>query len=291
MREPQSSYYPPRAGWSRSFHNITYAAKRRLHIEKLNVPRLAIDISTPELILCLLLPGFSFYDAGWKRMGITTTIVWFVTACVFLTFLGYTTANVAFGLMMSMHVSSIIYLLNRVTPGAGLVRRLGLSLAVLFVVGQLVYALGLRWFQTHVFMPLQLGDKVYVINCMTPVRSIHRGDLIACHVERTGYRNVWIQQGYLLDRILAGPRDQVEFTADAVRINGLSSPRLPLMLAEGSLVMPENTWLVWPSLRTVTRYNASEYDIGKTVLQMAQVHREQVIGKPFRRWFWRDQTQ
>jgi hypothetical protein len=62
------------------------------------------------------------------------------------------------------------------------------------------------------------------------------------------------------------------------------------MLAEGGLVLPEKTWLIWPSLRTVTRYNASEYDIGKTVLRMAQVHREQIIGKPFRHWFWREQT-
>jgi type IV secretory pathway protease TraF len=114
---------------------------------------------------------------------------------------------------------------------------------------------------------------------------------VAFHAERIGYGNIWIREGYLLDRILAEPHDEVEFTASAVRIKGVASPRLPLMLSQGSLVMPEKTWLVWPSLRTVTRYNANEYDVGKSVLQMAQVRREQIVGKPFRRWFWRDQTQ
>jgi hypothetical protein len=62
------------------------------------------------------------------------------------------------------------------------------------------------------------------------------------------------------------------------------------MPSHGALTMAEKTWLVWPSLRTVQRNNVSQDDIASTVLQMARVRHEQMIGKPYRRWFWRDQT-
>jgi len=58
-------------------------------------------------------------------------------------------------------------------------RRLILSLVVLFIVSQVVYGLGLNWLQDHWFMPLRVGDKVYVINRKASLVSIHRGDLVA----------------------------------------------------------------------------------------------------------------
>jgi hypothetical protein len=290
MGEPTSPYYPPRAGWNRHFYHAAYAVRRQLHLEDLNLPELAIDISAWKTFLCLLVPGFSFAHAGWKWLGRGMLAAWFAAGVVFLAWLGYTTANVAFALMMSVHVSSILHFVNRVSPGMSVLRRLGLSLGILLVVGQLLYATGLRGLQNRCFMPLQSGGKVYIINRLSSVSALRRGEFVAFHSERIGSGNIWIREGYVLDRILAEPQDHVEFTPKGFRVNGVAAARLPLMLADGSLVVPEKTWLVWPTLDTVTRYNASESEIGNTVLRMAQVHREQVIGKPFRRWFWREQT-
>jgi len=290
MDHRSSSYYPPRAGWNRSLYSAGYAVRRHLHLENLNLPKLAIEISGARILLCLLLPGFSFHDAGWKRWARIIAASWLAAGFVFLLWLGYSAANVAFGLMMSLHVSSVVHFLNRVAPGISVWRRLVLSLGVLFVVGTLVYATGLKWLQNQMFMPLQTADKVYVVNRLAPTETLRRGDWVAFHSERVGGGGIYIQEGYVLDRILAGPGDEVEFTAADFRVNRVPREKLPLMPSNERLVLPQNNWLIWPSLRTVTRNNIAEDAIARSVLQMATVRREQIIGRPFRRWFWRDQT-
>src|SRR5436190_3066690 len=211
MDERTSPYYPPRAGWNRHFYEAAYALRRQLHLEDLKLPQFAITVSVWEFLLCLFVPGFSFTFAGWKRFGRGTLLAWFMAFGLFIVWLGHTAANLAFGLMMSMHVSSIIHFLNRLAPGMTVLRRLGYSLGVLFVVGQLIYATGLRLFQRHLFMPLRWNEKVYVVNPRAPIANLRRGDLIAIHTERTGGNGVWIQEGYTLDKILAVPGDLVQF--------------------------------------------------------------------------------
>jgi hypothetical protein len=254
------------------------------------LPRLAIDMPVAIFILCLLVPGFSFHEAGWKRIGSAIALAWLAGSCVFLLFLGYAAANAAFGLMMSLHVSSVLHLLNRLAPGMGILRRLVLSLAVLFVVGQLIYAAGLHWFENHLFMPLQTGGKVYVVNRLRSVETLRAGDLVAFYAERTTLDRVYIREGYVLDRILAGPRDEVQFGSGQFRVNGVAATSKEMMPHSHSLIIPEKTWLIWPSLTTITRNNVGEDAMARSVLRMALVSREQIIGKPFHHWFWRDQT-
>jgi hypothetical protein len=189
-----------------------------------------------------------------------------------------------------MHVSSILHLLNRISPGISVLRRLGMSLAVLFVVAQLVYGTGLKWFQNHLFMPLESDGKVYVVSRLHSIDALRVGDLVACHVERTGVAGVYIREGYVLDRILAAPGDEVQFDSSQFRVNERSAARRAMMPTSGSVVVPQKTWLVWPSLTTVTRNNVGEDAIASSVLRMALVPRSQIIGKPFHHWFWRDQT-
>jgi hypothetical protein len=239
---------------------------------------------------CLLLPGYSFHDAGWRRIGLCFELGWLTAAAVFLVWLGHTAASVAFGLMMSMHVSSVLHFLNRISPSTSVWRRLVLSLAVLFVLGQLIYASGLRWFQNHLFMPLESNGKIFVVNPRVRPHVLHRGEWVAFRVERTGADGVFIRGGFVLDRILAEPGDTVEFDSAHFRVNGVIHARLPMMPKGGRHEVPEKTWFVWPSLRTVYRNNVPEETIASTIMGMAFVKPEQVIGKPYRRWFWRKQT-
>src|SRR4026208_2340256 len=99
-----SSYYPPRAGWGRRFNHLGYTVRRRLHWEKLG---LKPTTSPSHFALSLAVPGYSFLDAGWKTLGKVTMLVWVLAALVFLAWLGHSASTFAFGLMMSMHVSSI----------------------------------------------------------------------------------------------------------------------------------------------------------------------------------------
>ena len=289
MSEPSSPYYPPRAGWNRHLYAALYAARRHLHLENLSLPRPAIPVTFRQLVFNLAVPGYAFVQAGWPRIGMAVAAGWVVAALVFLVWLGYAAANIAFGLMMSLHVSSILHFLNRVGPGLSVWRRLGFSLVVLFVVGNLLYASGLRWMQSHLFLPLRADGQVYVIHPRVRPTALQRGDWVACESKGGGYANVNIHSGYLLGPVLALPGDVIEFGADEFQVDGTTGQRQPLMPSGGRLTLDEKSWLVWPALRTVTRYNASQQDIERAVLQMAQIRREQMIGQPYRRWFWRQQ--
>src|ERR1044072_3873974 len=111
--------------------------------------------------MSLILPGFSFLNSGWKIVGRTVMGLWAFAACVFVVWLGYFAGNAAFGLMISLHVSSVLYLLHRMYPGLPPGKRLLLSLGVLLVVSQLFYSASLNWIQNHWFMPLRLGGRGY----------------------------------------------------------------------------------------------------------------------------------
>src|SRR5262245_11056907 len=177
MSQSQSPYYPPRARWNRHLYRAAYFFRRQLHLEDLKIP---LQTTLLRFLLSFVVPGFSFFDAELKLIGRLMMVGWVVAGCVFLIWLGYSVANVAFGLMMSVHVSSVLYVLNRLSPGLPVVRRLVLSIAVLFVIGQLIYASGLNWLQNHWCLPLRKDGKVYVINCAAlSGRAPRTGDLIA----------------------------------------------------------------------------------------------------------------
>src|SRR5436190_21397028 len=113
-------------------------------------------------------------------------------------------------------------------------RRLGYSLAVLFVVGQLIYATGLRLFQRHLFMPLRWNERVYVVNPRARIGDLHRGDLVAVHTDRIfGEDRVSIREGYSLDKVLALPGDDVSFHREGIRVNDTADVRKPMMPVEG----------------------------------------------------------
>ncbi len=289
MSDCPSPFYPPRARWNRHFYQAAYALRRCLHLDQLD---LMVPFATApwRFLLSFLLPGFAFRDAGWKKIGAALTAAWITSVSVFLVCLGYAAANFAFGLMISMHVSSVLYVLNRISPGMALRRRLILSLAVLVLVGQVVYGFGLNLVQDHWFMPLRSGDKVYIINRKASLAAIHRGDLVAYHTEGAGSTGVRIRGGYLLDRVIADSGDEVAFDSATFLVNGIPYPKLPLMPSAGRVAVPEKTWLVWPSLHTVTRNNVADETIARSVLEMALVSRAGIIGKPFAHWFWRNQS-
>jgi hypothetical protein len=281
-----SSYYPPRAGRGRHFNHLGYTVRSRLHLEQLG---LKLKTSPSRFAIGLVVPGFGFLEAGWKTLGKATLLAWVVAALVFVVWLGYGISTLAFGLMMSMHVSSILYLHNRNFPGMRVLRRLLFSLAILFVVGQLVYASGLKLCHNYLFMPLRVGEKVYVVNRLRDVQSLRRGDFVACHAEAAGVGNVRIRDGYILDKIIAAPRDRVEFSQNGFSVNGVQSRSLRFMPLSGTTVLPPRTWLIWPSLETVVSVNVDPQSVSVAVLQMAMVRRDQMIGKPFKWWFWRRQ--
>ena len=279
-----SPYYPPRATWTRVFRRIPGALRRTLYFLHVDEVQLPLVLTERRHLWCFLVPGLSFREAGFKRISAAMMAAWLAAACVFLLWLGYGPATMALGLMLSLHVSSIIHLLNRTSPGAGVLRRLVFSLAVLIIVGS-VYRFGVEL----VIMPLESHGKVYVVHRIPAAVGIQRGELVACRTGGT-WGTVRIHSGLVLDRVLGVPGDKVEFGNAEYRVNGVAAPRRQWMPGGGDLVVPQNTWLVWPSLDTLRQVGVSEEMISRSVLQVALVPRSGIIGKPFHRWFWRDQS-
>ncbi|MBI3848891.1 MAG: hypothetical protein HY298_01170 [Verrucomicrobia bacterium] len=208
---------------------------------------------------------------------------------IFLIWLGYPIANVVFGLMISLHVSSIIFLSNHWLSELNVVRRLVISLAILFVVSRLIYIPALDLMEKYLAMPLQMRDRVVVASTMLGSKSIKRGDWVAYHFTGGSGHGVKIRDGYGLDPVLGISGDQVRFGPTHFEVNGKTFTRLAHMPAKGEMVVPGKQWFIWPSLDTVTQRNVAEESVSEAVLDSALISNEQIIGKPFRHWFWRRQ--
>jgi hypothetical protein len=247
-------------------------------------------VTWPVFFVSLALPGFSFWASGRKTVGQVAMGVYALTILIFLIWLGYPLANLVFGLMISLHVSSIIFLLNHWLSELSLVRRLLISLAILFVVSRLIYIPTLDLMEKHLAMPLRVRDRVVVANTMLGNQSIKRGDWVAYHFIGGSGHGVRIRDGYGLDPVLGMPGDRVRFGSTRFEVNGKTFTRLAHMPAKGELVVPEKQWFIWPSLDTVTQRNVAEESISEAVLGSALIPKEQFIGKPFRHWFWRQQA-
>ena len=90
-------------------------------------------------------------------------------AVVFLAQLGFPAANVGYGLLISLHATSIVFRGRPVaqrTPGFAL--KLGAAFATLFAVWGLIYAPLVDFAERHWFMPLRQGDRVLVVQRGVP---------------------------------------------------------------------------------------------------------------------------
>jgi hypothetical protein len=81
----------------------------------------------------------------------------------------------------------------------------------------------------------------------------------------------------------------VTFGETVFRVNGTVRARLVHMPRTGELVIPPKQWLVWPEVG-VSMYGVSEDSSAQAMLKIALAPQEDVVGKPFKRWFFRKQT-
>jgi hypothetical protein len=215
---------------------------------------------------------------------------------IFILWLGYPVANFAFGLMLSAHVTSILFLLNPWLVNTRFAFRILCSLSLLFIVGFGLYAPLRNGLQTKLFMPLRIKEKVVVVQTCSSPRSIRRGDWITYSLESRNVGNahaeggaVRIRDGFGCAQVLAVAGDRIRFTPQTFEINGVAQKTLPHMPVTGEFVVPEKNWFLWPEVVISGQGNTAETTIANAMLQMATVAEPQFIGKPLKRWFWRRQ--
>lgn len=292
ITEEASPFYPPRARWYSPAFYIGNVIRRRLALDRLTLPR---EMKLRELVAGFLVPGLAVWLRGPKLWGQAALAGSVVLMMVFIVGLGYPAANLAFGLLISLHATGLVYYCQPLMAGEPFRSRLAFTLLALLVIG-LVISMPLRSFiQGHWLTPLRMNGQAIIVQRVFQARYIHRGDWVAYALqgEQPGEaRNggaVWVRAGMGVGPVLAVAGDQVKFLTNSFSVNGILHPKLPHMPAAGEFTVPENRWFIWPNLDITGHGNVSEASISSTLLRMANVNQTQFFGKPLDRWFWRKQ--
>ena len=293
IEEEPSPYYPPRARWWNRLFFPWFRFQRALHLEKIRCPR---GFSTGETLLALLVPGFSFLVLGRRMLGLTVLGIYCVSLPVYFVRLGFTAGNIAYGLLLAAHATSIFYLLSNWLGEMELLNRLGLAFGSLLAVWLLVYLPAVSWFERHIAVPLLVRGQVIVMRPQMMPAEVRRGDRIMFQLDEKqigqahgGEGAVWVRAGVGWGPVLALPGDRVLFTTNLFSVNGAWQTNLAHMPGDGEMQMPTNRWFVWPEFAINSRGNVSEANISGLILQLATVTSTQMTGRPYPNWLGRKQ--
>jgi hypothetical protein len=292
ISDERTSYYPPRARWYSGIFYVGSIVRRRLSLDRLSFPS---EMSVGRVIAGLLVPGLAVYLRGprtWGQMAMGACAVLFL---IFIVWLGYPAANLAFGLMISVHATGFVYYCNPLLVQETLRSRLGFTFLVLLFIGLALYLPARNLIQGHWLTPLRLNGHVIVVRLNSVARDIHQGSLVAyeLHPMEEGEMHhggaVWSRAGMGLGTVLAVAGDQVIFSTNRFTVNGVVHTNLAYMPTAGDLIVAENHWFIWPSLDISGHGNVGAGNITEAMLELANVSETQFYGKPFARWFGRKQ--
>src|SRR6185369_5447323 len=104
-----------------------------------------LDCSVHDFVMGLILPGYSFWHCGRRMAGIALAVAYPVLGLLFLAGLGHPPSNVAFRLLIGIHATSIVYQLFHWVDDLSLFARMGVTLAVLGLMGFVVYQIPWRF--------------------------------------------------------------------------------------------------------------------------------------------------
>jgi hypothetical protein len=234
-----------------------------------------------------LVPGLAFYVRtrlwGSLAMGVSA-----LSIAVFFAELGRPAANIAFGLLLAIHATGLNYLAEPRLREIRFRVRLLLSMLILLGLGGVLYMPARGFLENHFFAPLQIKDRVLVIQKFGVPPPLKRGDWIAYTITGGGDHGAYVEGGLGLGPILAVAGDHVRITALDLEVNGIAQQRLPNMPAV-EFTVPQNHWFVWPEFGIAGHGNVAEGTVSSLMLQMAAISESQFVGKPFERWFWHHQ--
>ena len=287
------AYYPPRAGWYSPLFALGDSVRRRLALDRIRLPQRMTVIG---LVASFLVPGMGVYLRGpwlWRWAGFAGCGLLLLA---FLAGFGHPAGNMAFGLLLSIHVTGFVYYCNPLLANKPLQSRLLFTLLFLIAIGLLVYLPARSFIQQYWLTPLYVRGNVIIVQRVADPHGIKRGDWVKYSLKDPGMNEndggmVRVRNGYCWGPVLAGAGDRVVFFADSFKVNGEARPLLPHMPESGEVVVPEKHWFIWPELDISGHGYVGEGAISSTMVQLATVSEKQVvgIGKPFQRWFWRRQ--
>src|SRR5215831_2589035 len=147
-----SPYYPQRARWWSHLLSPWFKLRCKLHLEKIYLPP---GFVVRQFFLSLLLPGYVFFVNGRRRLGWAFVSIYFLSAALFIIALGYQLGSLGYGLMVSAHASSIVFLEGYwLRSRCRFAFRLALAAATLMAIWLAVYFPVTNYVDAHLIMPL-----------------------------------------------------------------------------------------------------------------------------------------
>ncbi len=190
---------------------------------------------------------------------------------------------------MSIHTSSILYMNRRLTPDVELWKRIVWSLVVFALINLLVYQPLRRQMERHWFMPLRIGERVFVIKTSVSPNLVKRGDWVAYQINTSQGYQTRVEEGYGIGDVSAVAGDKISFEPNGFSVNGEVQPRRANLPAQGNLVVPDGSWFIWPKI-AIYGHGVGADITENAITSLAMVPRANFIGVMFHRWWWRQQT-
>jgi hypothetical protein len=293
ITDEASPFYPPRARWFSAVFSLGDIIRRRLALDRLRMPK---TMTAGELLAGFFVPGLAVCFRGPRLWGHAALLASATLLLVYVVWLGYPAANLAFGMLISLHSTGFVYYCKPLMNDENFRSRLTLTLMSLLALMLIVYWPARSLVQDHLLTPLSMNGKVFVVQRAFPSHAIERGDCVAYSLPETSEGEahnggaVWFHGGAGLGPILAVAGDHVVFSEKGFSVNGAFWPGLPYMPQAGEWIVPEKHWFIWPNLAISGHGNVSAQRISETMLELADVSPAQYLGRPFHHWFWRQQN-
>ncbi len=265
---------------------LWYSVKRRLQLDSL--PRIP-EVSWWLVIGGVFIPSLGYWGRWPRKHAALASLGAFLLFLLFFVFLGTEWANWMLGLLLAVHATGLLLLFRIWLIEARLRFRLMLIVALLIGLYGMLYSPFQNFVQEQLFMPLHIRDQVVMVNRTASDRSLKRNDWIVFSYNAARGNQVTMQGGYSASPIYGMPGDHVRFTPHACVVNGVPRPRRDMMPESGELQVPSDRWFVWPEFVVHNRGRASEQEIAQMIMSRAFVAKGDLAGRPFKRWFWRQQ--
>jgi hypothetical protein len=282
----ESAYYPRRARGPHWPRRMIHGLRAAMKLERLRLPAWP---SLRNTLAAVVIPGLAFHLSGPRLVA---RIIWMALpflVLVFLAGLGTFVAEVAFGLMIAAHVTSVSHLLRPLLTRSRLVLQLVFGVVLFVAASVLVYVPAREWFHRHVAMPITVRDQIVIINPRADAATVGRGDVVVYRISAASSRNVIVREGVGAEAVLGMPGDRLVFGPGRVYVNG-SAHLLPASSPEWeALVVPDHCWYIWPGLHGVYRGGVPAQAVEAMLQGLALVDRSDFVGRPHRWWFFRAQ--
>lgn len=235
------------------------------------------------------IPGLVFHWEGrpliakWIFRGCAVAVV------VFAVFLGRLPADIAFNLLIVAQVAGATHHIRPLLRTSQVPLQMVFSVLLFVGLTQWLYLPARNLFYHVVALPLQVEQRVLIVNPHASRTGVVRGDWVAYRIEGHAEHGVVVREGFGLQPVLGLPGDVIEYGETTLTVNGHAWPRQPHMPEAGGLTVPEKHWFIWPQLHT-GGYGNNELVQADAYRNLALVNQESFVGRAYRWWFFWKQT-